>query len=368
MTKNDNNKMEKIMVASPETLSLIITEEECYLVLKALDLYSRIWIGQYDRIDDLSIYDTGDKWNQNSVSHMLFQQIRDLLIPYLTGRGDYKCCSLGIWSDKTDIRAINAYDIQQRLRYEVSWYKNPEGDITVNYDKPWIRGDLGDFSVFCHRNDDDVIVTLYLSEEQLKTIQTALKVLRLLIRREIKSAFMFFSSNEEALSVAEELTKVYKEFEFRSFSSDKDYGRKIYGDLISKTAMLMERINKTSEEKAYVEYIRVNVPPANPFIPFEEAVEILDQPFEHFKKTRRKIPPNDVLNYPGAGFLTKVIGRERSTTDYLLVWYEGKTRTEYYYVGEDFLFKHGGQIDIPRDIKEYIRLKCKKRKNHGKRD
>ena len=168
LTKNDNNKMEKIMAASSETLSLIITEEECYLVLKALDLYSRIWIGQYDRIDDLSIYDTGDKWNQNSVSHMLFQQIRDLQIPFLTGRGDYTCCSLGIWSDKTDIRAINAYDIQQRLRYEVSWYKNPEGDITVNYDKPWIRGDLGDFSVFCHRNDDDVIVTLYLSEEQFK--------------------------------------------------------------------------------------------------------------------------------------------------------------------------------------------------------
>lgn len=78
---------------------------------------------------------------------------------------------------------------------------------------------------------------------------------------------------------------------------------------------------------------------------------------------------NIPMVYPGgAGFLTKVIGRERSTTDYLLVWYEGKTRTEYYYVGEDFLFKHGGQIDLPRDIKECIRLKCKKRKNHGKRD
>ena len=52
MTKNDNNKMEKIMAASPETLSLIITEEECYLVLKALDLYSRIWIGQYTEPSD----------------------------------------------------------------------------------------------------------------------------------------------------------------------------------------------------------------------------------------------------------------------------------------------------------------------------
>ena len=57
---------------------------------------------------------------------------------------------------------------------------------------------------------------------------------------------MFFTSNEEALSVAEELTKVYKGVEFRSLSSDKYYGRKIYGDLISKTAMLMERINKIS--------------------------------------------------------------------------------------------------------------------------
>ena len=80
---------------------------------------------------------------------------------------------------------------------------------------------------------------------------------------------------------------------------------------------------------------------------------------EHFKKSRRKIPPKDVLKLPGAGFLTKMSGRERATTDYLLVWYEPATKTDYYYAGEDFIIKHGGVIDFPEDIKQFVRKKCR---------
>ena len=50
--------------------------------------------------------------------------------------------------------------------------------------------------------------------------------------------------------------------------------------------------------------------------------------------------------------------KERSTTDYLLVWYEEESKTEYYFAGEDYVFKHGGKLDLPEDIRKYIRNKC----------
>ena len=360
MNNNDkyDQKTEKRIPAPPETLSLLLTEEECYLVINALDLYSRIWIGQYDRINDLYIYATGDRWNHESGCYALFQEMRNLLIPSLTTVGDYISCSLGIWSDKTVIKAVNAYDIQQRLRYEISWFKNPVGDYTVNYDTPLIKGNLGDYSVFCTRTDDSINAYLYLSQEQLTAIQTSLEVYRLFADCDIKGAFQYFTSNEEALSVAEELTAVYSNCAFLSLSSDKDFGKKLYCDLKAKLTDLLEKIKSTIDKNEYIDTIRVNLTPANPLLSSEEVLKILDMPFEHFKKTRRKIPPEGVLKKPGAGFLTKMCGKERSTTDYLLVWFEPESKTEYYYLGEGYALKHGGTLDLPDDIRDYIRNKC----------
>lgn len=351
-------KMEKLIPAPSETLSLPMTEKECYLVINALDMYSRIWIGQYDRINDLSIYDTGNQWNRDSCSYAPFQRLRSLLIPSLKRMGDYLSCSLGIWSDETDIRAVNAYDIQQRLRYEVSWFKNPEGGMTVNYNKPLIRGSLGDCSVFCMRDGGGISAYLYLSQEQLVTIRTSLEVYEFLTEGNIKAAFAYFTSDEDALAIAEELTTIYGKYPFLSYSSDKDFGKMIYYDLKDELTKLLAKIKSIIGAGSYVDMIRVNVMPANPFLSSEEIMKILDMPFEHFKKTRRKNPPADVLKRPGAGFLTGMYPKERSTTDYLLVWYEAESKTEYYYAGEDYVFKHEGKLDLPEDIRKYIRNKC----------
>ena len=57
---NNNNydhKTERRIPALPSMLALTLTEAECYLQIAALDLYSRIWIGQYDQIDDIYIYE-----------------------------------------------------------------------------------------------------------------------------------------------------------------------------------------------------------------------------------------------------------------------------------------------------------------------
>ena len=365
MYKNSDydHKIEKRISALPATLALTLTEAECNMVISALDLYSRIWIGQYDRIDEIYIYDIDSKWNKESRRHRVFQEIRNLLIPSLLGMGDYSSCSLGIWSEKTDIRAINAYDIKQRLRYELSWYKNPEGDIMVDYDTPMIRGSNGDLSVFCETTEEGVCATLYLSKEHLTVMQTSIEVYSFLINRKMQDAFRYFTSNEEVLSLAEELTRIYKEYEYLSFSSDTNYGIERYRNLINKTSKIMEKIKDVNEEKAYTDFIRINISPTNPFIPLDDALRILDQPFEHFKKCRRKFPPQNVLDLPGAGFLTRMRGKERATTDYLLVWYESSTKTEYYFMGADYIIKHDGKIDLPDDIMQFIRKKCQEMRN-----
>ena len=237
------------------------------MIINSLDLYSRIWIGQYDRIDDLGIYDNGNRWNMGAKSHVLFQRIRDLMIPSLAEYGDYTCCSLGIWSDKTDVKAINAYDIQQRLRYEVSWFRKPEGDISVFFDEPWIRGNIGAFSVFCEQTDGGINAILYLLFKHLTIIQTSLEVYRFLINRNIDTAFKYYTSDEEVLSLAEELTIIYKRYDYLSFPADRTFGKKKYTDLKNKIALLMEKIRKTIDEAVWVDFIRINIPPTNPFLP-----------------------------------------------------------------------------------------------------
>ena len=361
--RNYDYKTERRIPALPSTLALTLTEAECYLQIAALDLYSRIWIGQYDRIDDIYIYDTGSRWNKDSRRHSLFQEIRNILIPSLLGMGDYSSCSLGIWSKKTDIRAINAYDIQQRLRYELSWYKNPEGDITIDYDTPMIRGSNSDFSVFCETTDEGVYATLYLSQEHLIVMQTSLEVYSFLINRKMHEAFKYYTSDEEVLSLAEELTRIYKEYNFLSFLSDENYGIDRHRNLISKTSKIMGKIKDVDADKEYTDYIRINISPANAFLPSAEVLNILDQPFEHFKKYSRKFPPKNVLELPGAGILTKMSGKERSTTDYLLVWYESSTKTEFYFMGADYIIKHDGKIDLPDGIMLFIRKKCQEMRN-----
>ena len=358
--KYSKQRLEKTKEAPPETYVLNITGDECSLVRNALDLYSRIWIGQYGRIDDIWVYETGGMWDAYSEKYKLFQRIRDKLIPSLIGYGDYLSCSLGIWSDNTDIRAINAYDIQQRLRYEVSWFKNPEGDITVDYGTPYIRGNIGDFSVFCEDNSEDINVYLYLSIKQLLTIKTSIDVYKLIVDREIKDALKYFTNDENALDIAEELTKVYKRFDFTSLPNNQNFGMDLYSEMMERLTVLSDKVEKVIDKKEYTKSIRINISPANEFLQSEDVMKILDQPFEHFRKYKGKYPPKDVLRSSGAGFLTKMSRKNHSTTDYLLVWYEAENRTEYYYMGEDYIFKHSGKLDLPVDIRKYIWKKTRR--------
>ena len=113
-------------------------------IIKALDLYSRLLIGQYDEILVNAAFKT--KLYKLYQNKELYQQIIDTLIHIrkicineLHARG--LNASLGIWHPLTPLQAKRAYDIQQILRYQMAYHEHPEGGHTVDFNTPFIHGE-----------------------------------------------------------------------------------------------------------------------------------------------------------------------------------------------------------------------------------
>lgn len=115
--------------------------EEIYDIINSLDLSSRILIGQYSEIvwhADMEIGKGNWYYEDRDYIAKSIYKIRNVFIPSLNNDSR---TSLGIWNHETPEKAIKAYDIQQILRYQISWHRYPEGGFTVNFDNPFIHGD-----------------------------------------------------------------------------------------------------------------------------------------------------------------------------------------------------------------------------------
>lgn len=118
----------------------LITCNELNEIIRALDLYSRIDIGQYDEIVRVNYWSFNCFTpNENKELEDLFMKIRNYCIPKLSDQGF--STSLGIWNSNTPLRAKKAYDIQQVLRYQVAYKIGPNGGNTVNFNSPYIHGE-----------------------------------------------------------------------------------------------------------------------------------------------------------------------------------------------------------------------------------
>lgn len=108
-------------------------------MIYALDLYSRLLMGQYDEIPFRRGFTICYSHDNPDLLHN-FLQLREVFIPCLPPRMN---TSLGIWSPETPIVAIRAYDIQQALRYQISWHNHKDGEQTYtrNFDVPVFRGE-----------------------------------------------------------------------------------------------------------------------------------------------------------------------------------------------------------------------------------
>lgn len=193
-------------------MKLKYEQHEMYKIINALDFYSRIWIGQYDRI----LYDI--RWYRNckqldereSLFINKLLHIRHILLPGLVYGWS---SSYGIFSDEIDFRAGVAYDMQQEFRNKLAWFNNPEGGITVDFN-PVMHCESDPYIVptaRCFEEDGKVYEEINICNEQFEIIKAALEIHECLYNGDIKKLFSYYTDNELALRLAQEVTDLMLE-------------------------------------------------------------------------------------------------------------------------------------------------------------
>ena len=113
-------------------MRVTLKDSEIGTCISALDFYSRMYMGQYGEIDfELRQYRFDSEFdNQYMCARKhIYTAIRNLVFRENKIAEWDLYGSLGIWSEDTDVRAKNAYDMQQVIRYSHAWCCNSEGGI-----------------------------------------------------------------------------------------------------------------------------------------------------------------------------------------------------------------------------------------------
>lgn len=203
------------MIFDSKTNKLRITsQDEILKIVKALDFYSRIWIGQYLEIDDEITWLKKEAPNEileTKITSLLLK-IRSKLLP-LSNRdiGQTLYASYGIFSNKIDERAGTAYDMQQAIRYTLAWFLHPEGGWTVDFGSPLRAGRVYPVpKASCVNNDGNIEMEVSLTDKsQFAIIEDAIEVLDLVRSGKIEKMFSYYTDDKEALLTASEIEKVY---------------------------------------------------------------------------------------------------------------------------------------------------------------
>lgn len=113
-------------------VTLKLTEKQAEVMVKALDLYGRILIGQTEEVE--SVY----RWHYfQSLTLEKLQDARDALnVVKFVLWGFHPGASFGIHHPDVHDDARKAFDLQQVIRNTIARVKNPKGGIQVCYDTP----------------------------------------------------------------------------------------------------------------------------------------------------------------------------------------------------------------------------------------
>lgn len=195
----------------------LTSETEIRNIIRSLDFYSRIWIGQYLEIDNEMIWlikKTYDDVRENEIIP-LFLQLRNRMMPAsIRDIGQTLYASYGIFSDKVDERAGTAYDMQQVIRYTLAWFLHPEGGWTVDFGSPLRAGRVYPVpTASCTKNDKNIEMDVFLSDKsQFTIIENAIKILDCVYSEKIEQMFSYYTDDKDALAAASEIEKIYKMF------------------------------------------------------------------------------------------------------------------------------------------------------------
>lgn len=113
------------------TYIITLNENQAIVLSKALDVYSRLFAGQYDFLKTcISGFYTKKSVNVKKVNDLL-DELKLSMFPELSLNAYYSILSPEIGKEPKI-----SWDIHQTLRNKISWTENPEGSYTVDFDPP----------------------------------------------------------------------------------------------------------------------------------------------------------------------------------------------------------------------------------------
>lgn len=107
--------------------TLEMTRQQADVVCKALDLFSRVLIGQLEEIESVCTFN-GIPGDMDALQQALNEAKHAL--------GHPSNGSWGIYNENVPDRARIAWDIQKVIRHAIAYHEHPEGGMGVNFQVP----------------------------------------------------------------------------------------------------------------------------------------------------------------------------------------------------------------------------------------
>ena len=173
-----------------------LCEEEVLDAINSLDTYSRVWMGQFSHLD------------------LVWRMWR--FTTYSQSRESRIC---GIWSDKVNELAVCAYDMQQVIRHDWSWFNEPEGDhMSRWFDEPYLHGSLPVPSTECHLLDDgSSAMRLSLEGSSLRLLLDALLAYDHLLALRVVALMQIFTRDDRVLAIAQMVEDILRDASLRAY-------------------------------------------------------------------------------------------------------------------------------------------------------
>ena len=114
-------------------ITMELSEKQYKIITRALDLYSRIQMGQLHEIVQVIAFESG-----KHIEHPERHKVNNLLSEvkqYIFGLDNNAYNS--ICSDEVSESAKISYEIKQVMDSKLAWNQNPEGGWQVQYDEPF---------------------------------------------------------------------------------------------------------------------------------------------------------------------------------------------------------------------------------------
>jgi hypothetical protein len=118
-------------------VQITMTVKQARLQMRAMDLYMRILMGQFEEIEHMFFFfgEEGEKFKRkpedHEKMHIHLKWLKKFVYPQLSENAYW-----GITGQPCPEEATMIYDMYKTMDNAISWHQNPKGGWTVNFDKP----------------------------------------------------------------------------------------------------------------------------------------------------------------------------------------------------------------------------------------